>query len=173
MAVLNCVDHCSRHNVICHRSSEREEPRVSDVALGPDWWQAADGKWYPAERHPDYHASKEQEAREQALARKVMYSRHSVARLVTRVLKVLSIVVLVLGILGAVVYGYELHQNTTLSGGNIVAIGVGIGIGSIIYASFVAFFAYVLDLLVQIEGNTRETGYNVRTGRVPAPMHHR
>jgi Protein of unknown function (DUF642) len=28
---------------------------MSDVA-GPGWWQAADQKWYPPERHPDYQA---------------------------------------------------------------------------------------------------------------------
>jgi hypothetical protein len=27
---------------------------MSDVSGGPDGWQAADGKWYPPERHPDH-----------------------------------------------------------------------------------------------------------------------
>jgi hypothetical protein len=27
---------------------------MSDVSQGPGWWIAADGKWYPPERHPDY-----------------------------------------------------------------------------------------------------------------------
>ncbi len=26
---------------------------MSDVSQGPGWWQAADGKWYPPETHPD------------------------------------------------------------------------------------------------------------------------
>ncbi|MCL4448270.1 MAG: DUF4282 domain-containing protein [Actinobacteria bacterium] len=26
---------------------------MSDVSQGPGWWQAADGKWYPPEAHPD------------------------------------------------------------------------------------------------------------------------
>jgi hypothetical protein len=26
---------------------------MSDVSQGPDWWQAADSKWYPPEQHPD------------------------------------------------------------------------------------------------------------------------
>ena len=25
----------------------------SPKAMGPDWWQASDGKWYPGELHPD------------------------------------------------------------------------------------------------------------------------
>jgi Domain of unknown function (DUF4282) len=29
----------------------REEP-MSDTQQGPDWWQAADYKWYPPEMHP-------------------------------------------------------------------------------------------------------------------------
>ena len=27
---------------------------MSDVAQGPAWWQASDGKWYPPELHPSY-----------------------------------------------------------------------------------------------------------------------
>jgi hypothetical protein len=27
---------------------------MSDVSQGPDWWQAADSKWYPPEQHPDH-----------------------------------------------------------------------------------------------------------------------
>jgi hypothetical protein len=27
---------------------------MSDVSGGADWWVAANGKWYPPERHPDY-----------------------------------------------------------------------------------------------------------------------
>lgn len=27
---------------------------MSDEPQGPDWWRAADGKWYRAEQHPDY-----------------------------------------------------------------------------------------------------------------------
>jgi CRP/FNR family transcriptional regulator, cyclic AMP receptor protein len=27
---------------------------MSDVSLGPDWWVASDGKWYPPELHPNY-----------------------------------------------------------------------------------------------------------------------
>jgi hypothetical protein len=26
---------------------------MSDVSQGAGWWQASDGKWYPAESHPD------------------------------------------------------------------------------------------------------------------------
>jgi hypothetical protein len=26
---------------------------LSDTSLGPDWWQASDGKWYPPHLHPD------------------------------------------------------------------------------------------------------------------------
>ena len=29
---------------------------TSDVSQGPGWWQAADLKWYPPQRHPDYVA---------------------------------------------------------------------------------------------------------------------
>jgi hypothetical protein len=27
---------------------------MSDATQGPGWWQAADGKWYPPEQHPDF-----------------------------------------------------------------------------------------------------------------------
>src|ERR1700733_10265072 len=27
---------------------------MSDTSQGPGWWQAADGKWYAPEQHPDY-----------------------------------------------------------------------------------------------------------------------
>ncbi|MEY2435021.1 MAG: hypothetical protein QOC92_4746, partial [Acidimicrobiaceae bacterium] len=27
---------------------------MSDSTQGPGWWQAADGKWYPPEQHPDF-----------------------------------------------------------------------------------------------------------------------
>ncbi|MHB8379484.1 MAG: hypothetical protein ACYDB2_06140 [Acidimicrobiales bacterium] len=30
---------------------------MSDVSNGPGWWQASDGKWYPAEQRPDAQAS--------------------------------------------------------------------------------------------------------------------
>ena len=29
---------------------------MSDTSGGPGWWQASDGKWYPAEQHPNYQA---------------------------------------------------------------------------------------------------------------------
>jgi hypothetical protein len=29
---------------------------MSDMSGGPGWWQASDGKWYPAEQHPNYQA---------------------------------------------------------------------------------------------------------------------
>jgi hypothetical protein len=30
---------------------------VSDTAIGPGWWQAADNKWYAPELHPDYQSA--------------------------------------------------------------------------------------------------------------------
>lgn len=27
---------------------------MSEVSMGPGWWQASDGKWYPPEQHPDF-----------------------------------------------------------------------------------------------------------------------
>ena len=27
---------------------------MSDVSRGPGWWLAANEKWYPPERHPNY-----------------------------------------------------------------------------------------------------------------------
>lgn len=32
---------------------------MSDIAQGPDWWQASDGKWYPPETHPNYQPAQE------------------------------------------------------------------------------------------------------------------
>lgn len=27
---------------------------MSDIAQGPGWWRASDGRWYPPEQHPNY-----------------------------------------------------------------------------------------------------------------------
>lgn len=30
---------------------------MSDIAQGPGWWRASDGRWYPPEQHPTYLSS--------------------------------------------------------------------------------------------------------------------
>src|ERR1700751_2971439 len=29
---------------------------MSDIAQGPGWWRASDGRWYPPEQHPSYQS---------------------------------------------------------------------------------------------------------------------
>jgi hypothetical protein len=38
------------------RSTGLNRGTMSDVSQGPEWWQAADLKWYPPELHADYVA---------------------------------------------------------------------------------------------------------------------
>jgi hypothetical protein len=72
------------------------------------------------------------------------------AEFVAGVCKTLAFLLLVGGVIAAVATGYALHYNSTLSSASIVGTSVGIAVGGIVAASTVAFFGYVLDLLMEI-----------------------
>jgi hypothetical protein len=47
----------SRYEVHTKEPGEWIDPYAgSPHQMGPDWWQASDGKWYPGELHPDRQA---------------------------------------------------------------------------------------------------------------------
>lgn len=81
------------------------------------------------------------------------YRGHPGAEMVSTVFKVVAIVVLIGGIVGSVVSAIELHHHT-VNEGTTVGVLIGGIVGSIIGAATVAFFAYVLDLLMSIDLNT-------------------
>jgi len=45
--------HCQGHGGAVPLCMDTGEV-MSDSSQGPGWWEASDGKWYPAEQHPDY-----------------------------------------------------------------------------------------------------------------------
>lgn len=75
------------------------------------------------------------------------------AAVVSGVFKVTAWLVLIGGIISAITTAVHLHQSST-SGDVVFSTVVGIAVGSIIAATAIAFFAYVLDLLIGIESNT-------------------
>ena len=82
------------------------------------------------------------------------------AKVVSVVFKIVAWLVIVGGIAGAVVTSRDLHHSGATTG-HVAAVGIGIGAGSILTAAAFAFFAYVLDLLIDIASNT--------DGRTPSP----
>ena len=81
----------------------------------------------------------------------------------------LALLIVIVG--GIVTYTYPkyLHDHLGLSATGRVYLSLGLGFGTAVLASVPAFFGYVLDLLVQIELDTRETAYNVYEGDIPVP----
>gem|GEM_PF-6013646 len=75
------------------------------------------------------------------------------AKVVSVVFKIVAWLVIVGGMAGAVVTGRALHHSGSTTG-HVAAVGIGIGAGSILTAAAFAFFAYVLDLLIDIASNT-------------------
>jgi len=74
--------------------------------------------------------------------------------LVATVFKVVAVLSLVAGSLSTLVLGLELARETTHQVGNIVGICLGAEGGTILVSAALAFFGYVLDLLVDIRDNT-------------------
>jgi hypothetical protein len=103
------------------------------ISPGPGWSKGTNGNFYP-------HF--------------FTYADFPGARTVAVVFKVLAWVVLASGALSAFEAAHALHDGGA-SNGNIVAVVAGIVGGTIIAASAMAFFAYVLQLLVAIHFDVR------------------
>ena len=58
-AEIGNVAHCQGHGGAVPLCMDTGEV-MSDTSLGPGWWQASDGKWYPAEQHPEFSAGERQ-----------------------------------------------------------------------------------------------------------------
>ena len=84
------------------------------------------------------------------------YRGHRGAEVVSSVFKVVALIVLIGGIVASIVTAIELEGHSANRG---VVVGVAIGgiVGSIVAAASIGFFAYVLDLLMDIDWNTRGT----------------
>lgn len=97
---------------------------------------------------------------------------YSAATVVSGVFKAFTWLTLLGGIGSAVGTAETLHHNGT-SSGEIAGTVVGIIFGSILIAASLAFFAYVLDLLIGIEWNTYLTksagGQQFNGSVVPPP----
>ena len=74
-------------------------------------------------------------------------------KVVSVVFKIVAWLVIVGGIIGAVVTSRALHHSGATTS-HVVSVGIGIGAGSILTAAAFAFFAYVLDLLIDIASST-------------------
>lgn len=79
------------------------------------------------------------------------------ARLVSTVFKVVAWLVILGGIIGAFATSKSLHGSGATHG-HVVAVVAGIAVGTILAAASLAFFAYVLDLLIGIASNTARDG---------------
>jgi hypothetical protein len=127
---------------------------MSDVSGGPGWWLASDGKWYPPQEAPlpppQASPSGWIETDE---SEDWNHPSYGWAAVVSGVLKVTAWLILIGGIISAITTAVHLHQSST-SGDVVFSTVVGIAAGTIIAAAAIAFFAYVLDLLIGIESNT-------------------
>ena len=103
------------------------------VSPGPGWSKGKDSKFYP---------------------HYLTYADFPGARTVAIVFQVLAWVVLAAGALSAVEASRALHD-VGASHGNVLAVVAGIIGGTIIAASAMAFFGYVLQLLVAIHYDVR------------------
>ncbi len=80
---------------------------------------------------------------------------HRGATAVTAVFFTVAVVVFWLGLIGAVWMGVYAHQDMAESVGRSIAYTIAVALSGIFMASVLAFFGYVLDLLTEIEENTR------------------
>src|ERR1035437_9821374 len=103
------------------------------ISPGPGWAKSKEGEF-----HPHYFT----------------YDHFPGARAVATVFKALALLVLVAGVIAAVESGHSLHS-VGASNSNVIAVVVGIVGGTIIAASAMAFFGYVLQLLVAIHFDVR------------------
>jgi uncharacterized membrane protein YGL010W len=80
---------------------------------------------------------------------------HRGPRAVATVFLTVAEVVLALGLLGAVATGVSVHQALDVSVGRSIAYACAVALGVVFLASLLAFFGYVLDLLIEIAENIR------------------
>jgi hypothetical protein len=124
---------------------------VSDTQPGPDWWQASDGRWYEPESHPGYQTLPEAGY---PISAKIdgeldVVDRPSAgASLVAVIFKLGAVLAGLAGIFAAVVVGFG---TTSMSTSDTAAVAVGIGVGGIFVGAGLAFFGYVLELLVGVK----------------------
>lgn len=65
-----------------------------------------------------------------------------------------ALVVLGLGLVGGVGFGFYAHRHLADSVSRSVAFALAVALGAVFLASVLAFFGYVLDLLMEIVENT-------------------
>jgi hypothetical protein len=71
-------------------------------------------------------------------------------RAVATVFKVAAFLALLGGMFSSVYTGGNLATSSSLSTGSVISISIGIAIGAILVAAALAFFAYMLELLLDI-----------------------
>ena len=104
-----------------------------DISPGPGWKRGKDGRFY---------------------AHLFTFADFPGAQAVAVVFKTLAVLILLSGAGSAISAAKLLHDNGT-TGGNEAAIVAGIVTGTIIAASSMAFFGYVLQLLIAIHFDVR------------------
>ena len=81
---------------------------------------------------------------------------HRGATAVAAVFQTVAAVVLGLGIVGAVWVGLYVRQHLVESTTRSIGYALAVALGAVFLASVLAFFGYMLDLLIEIEENTRD-----------------
>jgi hypothetical protein len=114
---------------------------------GPGWKTGGDGQYRP---HP------------------LVWADFPGARVLAVVFKTLAALVLAGGVIAGVETVRALHDNGTPNG-TIAAVTVGVAAGTIIAASSMAFFGYVIELLVAIHFDTR---FSEAADRIYGRMRH-
>ncbi|MGO8824263.1 MAG: hypothetical protein ACLQU9_03375 [Acidimicrobiales bacterium] len=99
---------------------------------GPGWEKGTDGRW-----HPDW----------------LTYADFRGAAALSAFFKVFAVVVVAAGVVAAVLVGRSLHADG--AGGDTAAVVVGIIGGSVVAAAAIAFFGFVLELLIAIHFGVR------------------
>ncbi len=105
-----------------------------------------------------------------------MKRKYVALRAIAVILTVLAWIVLILGVLGSIltgVLGADVLTTVDIPGGTFAAITIIVGIiVSVVYFLILLGAAQLIYLLVDVERNTRETAYRLRTsGRVfPEPL---
>lgn len=75
-------------------------------------------------------------------------------RIVATTFKVLAVIEVVGGSLGALITGLDLGHNSSLSTSGVVGTAAGIEVGAIVVAATLAFFGYVLELLTDMRDDS-------------------
>jgi len=105
---------------------------MNESTPGPGWEKGKDGRW-----HPDW----------------LTYANFRGAAALSAFFKVFAVIVVGAGVIAAILIGRSLHADG--AGGNTAAVVVGIIGGSVVAASAVAFFGFVLELLIAIHFGVR------------------